>query len=167
LRAKAKRLAELAGGTRRTVAGLRVVTQTRTVGETADATHDDLRGDQIWLFRDRVVLVEDPETGSPAEVLIAVKHVVLSQERDFAKMQSDIELFRRFAEASDTPRDPIPTAVKVFVWRRDQGRCVKCGRTQDLEFDHIIPVVKGGSNTERNIQLLCLVCNRSKGSDIG
>jgi len=43
---------------------------------------------------------------------------------------------------------------------------VKCGRQERLEYDHIIPLVKGGSNTERNIQLLCESCNRSKGSVI-
>lgn len=60
----------------------------------------------------------------------------------------------------------IPDRVKIFVWRRDQGRCVKCGDNENLEYDHIIPVSKGGSNTERNLQLLCMQCNRSKGSDI-
>ncbi len=61
-------------------------------------------------------------------------------------------------------REPIPEHVRIFVWRRDQGRCVKCGSQERLEYDHIIPVSKGGSSTERNIQLLCESCNRSKGA---
>ncbi|MBU4140690.1 MAG: HNH endonuclease, partial [Candidatus Omnitrophica bacterium] len=48
------------------------------------------------------------------------------------------------------------------VWRRDGGKCVKCGSRENLEFDHIIPVVKGGSNTARNVELLCEKCNREK-----
>jgi 5-methylcytosine-specific restriction endonuclease McrA len=43
---------------------------------------------------------------------------------------------------------------------------VSCGSSDRLEFDHIIAVAKGGSNTERNIQLLCEACNRAKGVSI-
>jgi hypothetical protein len=60
----------------------------------------------------------------------------------------------------------IPTNVKQYVWRRDGGRCVQCGSNERLEYDHIIPVSKGGSNTERNVQLLCEHCNRMKHAKI-
>ena len=56
----------------------------------------------------------------------------------------------------------IPTQVNREVWRRDEGRCVECGSKELLEYDHIIPFSKGGSNTARNIQLLCEKCNRKK-----
>lgn len=59
-------------------------------------------------------------------------------------------------------RKPIPGNVKRYVWKRDGGKCVQCGNNQKLEYDHIIPLSKGGSNTERNIQLLCEKCNREK-----
>lgn len=64
-------------------------------------------------------------------------------------------------------REPIPQKVKDEVWRRDGGRCVLCGSQENLEFDHIIPLSKGGSNTVRNIQLLCQKCNREKSNKIG
>src|SRR3990172_8245951 len=54
----------------------------------------------------------------------------------------------------------------MYVWNRDGGKCVKCGSQEKLEFDHIIPLSKGGSNTARNVQLLCETCNRSKGDSI-
>ena len=60
----------------------------------------------------------------------------------------------------------IPDNVKNKVWRRDRGKCVKCGTNEKLEFDHIIPHSKGGSDTYRNLQLLCEICNRSKGAKI-
>jgi hypothetical protein len=59
-------------------------------------------------------------------------------------------------------RQPIPKAVQREVWQRDQGRCVECGSRENLEFDHIIPVSRGGATTTRNVQLLCESCNRRK-----
>lgn len=67
---------------------------------------------------------------------------------------------------TDDSRAPISEDVKILVWRRDGGMCVKCGSKERLEFDHIIPHSKGGSDTERNIQLLCEECNRSKSDKI-
>ena len=60
----------------------------------------------------------------------------------------------------------VSEKVKNEVWRRDKGRCTACGSNQLLEYDHIIPFSKGGSNTSRNIQLLCEGCNRQKSAHI-
>jgi 5-methylcytosine-specific restriction endonuclease McrA len=56
----------------------------------------------------------------------------------------------------------IPQDVKIAVSARDGGSCRQCGSTQNLHFDHIIPVSRGGANTVANIQLLCGPCNRAK-----
>ena len=60
----------------------------------------------------------------------------------------------------------IPQRVRHEVWRRDDARCVECGSQERLEFDHIIPFSKGGSNTARNVRLLCQDCNRRKAASI-
>jgi len=66
------------------------------------------------------------------------------------------ENFEKPVPTTTKHRKIIPTQVKLEVWKRDGGRCVKCGATDDLHFDHIIPFSKGGSsNTPDNIQLLC------------
>lgn len=57
----------------------------------------------------------------------------------------------------------IPAQVKMEVWKRDKGRCVKCGSNDNLHFDHIIPYSKGGSSlVAENIQLLCARHNIAK-----
>jgi hypothetical protein len=57
----------------------------------------------------------------------------------------------------------IPPDVKLAVWKRDKGKCVKCGSTNNLHFDHIIPFSKGGSSlVAANIQILCARHNISK-----
>jgi len=68
---------------------------------------------------------------------------------------------------SDLNREPIPKEVLDRVWNRDGGKCVKCGSQEKIEFDHIIPFSRGGSNTYRNLQILCEQCNRGKSNNIG
>ncbi len=82
--------------------------------------------------------VEDPEKQSPA--------AVASEQR--------------------SRRQSIPEKVRHEVWRRDQGRCVDCNSRERLEFDHVVPISRGGSNTARNIELRCEVCNRRKAATI-
>jgi len=100
--------------------------------------------------------------------------IMISQALEqYKKLVLDLEirLEKKLNEGRGTknlpnPRLSIPDDVKMFVWKRDQGKCVKCGSQTNLEFDHIIPVSKGGSNTARNIQLLCESCNRKKSDKI-
>lgn len=57
----------------------------------------------------------------------------------------------------------IPSAVKIEVWKRDKGQCVKCGSKKNLHFDHVVPFSKGGSSlVVENIQLLCALHNIEK-----
>jgi len=63
----------------------------------------------------------------------------------------------------------ISFAVKMRVVRRDNHTCQECGkhlRDDEVEFDHIIPVAKGGSSEEHNIRLTCFDCNRDKSDSV-
>ncbi len=86
----------------------------------------------------------------------------------FAVADEALQMFTVTENVSEPifARDAISSAVRREVWRRDGGKCVKCGSRENLEYDHIIPISKGGSNTARNIELLCESCNRSKGASI-
>lgn len=64
---------------------------------------------------------------------------------------------------STSPGRLIPSEVKRTVWKRDHGKCVECGSTDNLHFDHIIPWSLGGSSANpENIQLLCGRHNMAK-----
>lgn len=92
------------------------------------------------LFKFKLVAVEDVSDESAAE-----------------------EVFSRFAERSRI----IPTSVKLEVWARDGGKCVTCGATDELHFDHILPYSKGGTSLKaENVQLLCARHNLSKSAKI-
>ena len=56
---------------------------------------------------------------------------------------------------------------------RARGCCTYCGDRLDsanihkrLEWDHVIPIAKGGSTGEGNLVPSCGKCNRSKGSKL-
>jgi 5-methylcytosine-specific restriction endonuclease McrA len=61
----------------------------------------------------------------------------------------------------------IPTNIKLEVWQRDKGKCVECGASDELHFDHILPFSKGGTSTKsENVQLLCARHNLQKSAKI-
>jgi len=114
-----------------------------------------------WMFKDKFYWEDEGYSA------LEVKALLLKRERDKERRLKRAKALMEQEEAIlAARREQIPDEVKIFVWRRDGGRCVKCGSKENLEFDHIIPISKGGSNTARNIQLLCEKCNREKGNSI-
>ena len=64
-------------------------------------------------------------------------------------------------------RRVIPTHVKLEVWKRDGAKCVICGASDELHFDHIVPYSKGGTSlVADNVQLLCVRHNIQKRDQI-
>lgn len=60
-------------------------------------------------------------------------------------------------------RRVIPTSVKLEVWVRDEGKCVICGATDELHFDHDLPFSKGGTSlVAENVKLMCARHNLQK-----
>jgi hypothetical protein len=61
----------------------------------------------------------------------------------------------------------IPSEVKKEVWIRDKGKCVICGATDELHFDHDLPYSKGGTSiTANNVRILCARHNLEKSDKI-
>lgn len=119
----------------------------------------------VYLFGNQLWLLSRSEMKYTSEELrLLLLEAIDRERRKFERLR---QKFSGMAGAKvGSRREQIPEDVKIFVWRRDEGRCVKCGSQEKLEFDHIIPISKGGSNTERNIQLLCESCNREKSDKI-
>jgi hypothetical protein len=70
------------------------------------------------------------------------------------------------ARTTANPRR-IPKSVRAAVWQRDGGRCTfvsengrRCSARDRLEFDHIVPVARGGLATTENLRLRCSVHNQ-------
>jgi len=67
----------------------------------------------------------------------------------------------RSGRPSKNPRH-IPAGVKRQVWERDGGQCTfhsdtgrRCDAREQLEYDHILEVARGGEATVDNIRLRC------------
>jgi len=61
----------------------------------------------------------------------------------------------------------IPSEIKKQVWMRDKGKCVLCGESKNLHFDHDLPFSKGGTSLlTSNIRLLCAKHNLAKSDRI-
>ncbi len=137
------------------------------IGEPKKKEHPaDGNLDWLWFFRDAFYIVERiPAPSEIDEVVLRIKALHFQQDEEIRRLREKVANF----EAIDTVaghrsgRHPIPDDVKLLVWARDGGVCVKCGSSSDLHFDHVIPVAKGGGDHAENIQLLCRSCNLSKG----
>lgn len=61
----------------------------------------------------------------------------------------------------------LPGDVVQRLMDSQGGRCVACDahlKDTGHHLDHIVPLVRGGTNTKDNVQLLCPPCNWSKGA---
>lgn len=101
---------------------------------------------------------------SENEILLLIMDYEDKERRKFERLKKKFDLAQKVER--QPRRESIPEEVRIAVWRRDGGKCARCGSREKLEYDHIIPVSKGGSNTVRNVELLCESCNRKKKNNI-
>lgn len=114
------------------------------------------------LFHDYIYQVMGPYTEN--EFCLLVLDEFDRERRMFEKLHSiHVDSMENLPSAQ---RERIPEKTRILVWRRDGGKCAQCGSRERLEYDHIVPISKGGSNTVRNIELLCEACNRRKSDRI-
>lgn len=65
-----------------------------------------------------------------------------------------------------TLRIKWPPWVRPHLMRQSNNTCAYCGHritARGLHVDHMVPVVRGGSNDINNLQAICRPCNKRKG----
>jgi hypothetical protein len=102
--------------------------------------------DGVWSYNGMFHLTDSWKERSNGRLVFKFRLEAVEGEEDLSKP----------IPREVVPRRMIPTATKLEVWKRDGGRCVTCGATSDLHFDHILPWSRGGSSIDpSNIQILC------------
>jgi 5-methylcytosine-specific restriction endonuclease McrA len=121
-------------------------------------THNMLRHAQALLGH-------QVPSGDLAEVLKRALGLLVArlEKRKFARTDEPRPRRRR---SKGNPRY-IPAHVKRAVWERDGGRCTfvgdnghRCGARRFLEFDHVVPVARGGEATVDGLRLRCRAHNQ-------
>lgn len=87
--------------------------------------------------------------------------------RDKNKQKIRERWLRRRARKLNAGREMIDLNE---ILKQSRGLCGICGHPLDLfgiEFDHIIPLARGGSHTRENLQAAHSRCNRAKGAKVG
>lgn len=133
----------------------------RALDEGSAVAIADDRGRTLWLTSDGYYWDDDDLDAE------AVALLVWDRTR---RQDARIDRLRKVRATEEAVgvarRERIPEDVRLFVWQRDGGRCVRCASEEDLQFDHVIPVARGGGNASENVQILCGSCNRAKSDHI-
>lgn len=113
--------------------------------------------DGIWSYNGIFHLIDAWQESDNKRKVFKFKLIAVEGDEDFSLPTSLHPERRRI----------IPTEIKLQVWKRDGGRCVECGATDELHFDHILPYSKGGTSIKaENVQLLCARHNLQKSNKI-
>lgn len=131
-------------------------------------------GNRIRLDLDRLArlfsngttpsMLIDPETGA-----VAIDAMFWFDDRDgYLYSPYILELVGR-----PTPRQPIPRWMKdkALDWATSGGlhspECQYCFEeveANDIQFDHVLPISRGGINHPQNLVVACSSCNQRKGA---
>lgn len=159
-----RRTRELASGTKTDqVDGEAVITDTRMILSAAEKSVEINHRKVLahYVFGDEIeVRTSGKGAGrysfaSDGEMAVAIWRAAIGRANQTIVAANDSQARRRIS------RD-----VRQRVWQRYGGRCAECSADTYLEFDHIIPVAKGGGNSDTNVQLLCRKCNLAKSDNI-
>jgi 5-methylcytosine-specific restriction endonuclease McrA len=90
----------------------------------------------------------------------------LEKRRKASRKYSRIKNLRRRARMASVRYDE--TGIKEWMEKirsQSSATCYHCGKVakiDDIEFDHVIPVSRGGAHALDNLCVSCFDCNRSK-----
>jgi len=88
---------------------------------------------------------------------------------DILRIYESAKILNKFKIRNVTPKRTITLLQRQRILRRDKFTCQLCGAKGPgaggnavLEVDHKLPLSRGGTDNDSNLQTLCFECNRGK-----
>src|SRR6187431_3306732 len=100
----------------------------RQATEPVALVHDGSRQRTWWMFRDEIYWEEEGLDATQVKALALER--LTKKDRRISRAVALMEQAATFTSG----REPIPDDVRVFVWNRDGGTCVRCQSRERLEF---------------------------------
>ena len=122
---------------------------------------------RLWFFSNFLLYVNRQCRSEKdyEHIKLKVEEHVLERGDEYQKLINKIDRLRQISSNRlQINRKQISDHVLAFVLQRDLNKCVLCGDDSNLQFDHILPVSKGGNNEPENLRILCQQCNQSRGN---
>lgn len=104
------------------------------------------------------------KTRTPAYKLDEDSNMTKSIRDAIADVFGTVITKERWPAGRQGEREPIPSATRIGVGRRDNFTCRYCHVDcwDSYELDHIIPWSAGGSDKSDNLRVLCKRCNQDR-----
>lgn len=83
--------------------------------------------------------------------------------RPLIRSLDDHRVERRLREQSAPGLGPYQRTKLLHRWLRERRSCAYCHERPATTVDHVVPLVRGGTNHEGNLAPACRPCNGSKG----
>ena len=117
-------------------------------------------------------LIEDMQGAAATDAACGEAVLALSEEINAVELDRLFDFQHHRIERSrpkdgNRERRGLPErewrVLRQRIFERDAYACTYCGSKDDLTCDHVLALIRGGTNDENNLTTACRSCNSSKG----
>lgn len=83
----------------------------------------------VFMFRNLIFAVSGDinDSADEEEAILHIKKQTYAEDYKLKRLRQEVEVMERLLSGEGVKREAIPDTVKLIVWNRDEGKCVRCG----------------------------------------